>query len=144
MNGPVKTIKPSKIPMQALGLALAAVLPAGLAFFLHARGMVQVLWVEAGSGAASVIIVLLVFLFFVRKTGLPLSALRQAVESGTTGGGLQKDLPRGANDDVNRLAGSIETIAAHQRMLVEKIKTSAFDISEAEKVQLDVCIKLSN
>jgi len=67
---------------------------------------------RSGLGAASVIIVLLVFLFFVRKTGLPLSALRQAVESGTTGEAYRRTFRRGANDDGNRLAGSIETRAA--------------------------------
>jgi methyl-accepting chemotaxis protein len=144
MNKSMKTISPLKMPAQIVGLAAVAILPAGMAFFLRTHADVPVQWAEGGSAAVSAVIVLCAFLFYIRKARSPLRALSAAMEGMMTGDASQKDLPRSGNDDLNRLAGSIETIDARQRMLVEKIKTSAIDISEAEKVQLDVCIKLSN
>jgi methyl-accepting chemotaxis protein len=144
MDKPIKTAKPLAMPALALGLVVVAMLPAGMAFFLRTNAGLPVHFVEGGSALASAVIVLLAFLLYVRKARSPLHALSAAMEGMTTGGATQKGLPRSGNNDLNCLAASIETIAAHQRMLVEKIKTSATDIAEAEKVQLDVCIKLSN
>jgi methyl-accepting chemotaxis protein len=144
MDKPIKTAKPLAMPALALGLVVVAILPAGMAFFLRTHTTAPVQWVEGCSALASAVIVLLAFLVYVRKARSPLHALSVAMESMMTGGAEQKGLPRSGNGDLNRLAESIETIAAHQRTLVEKIQTSATDIAEAEKVQLDVCIKLSN
>jgi|GEM_PF-5881912 len=144
MNTSKKGGQSGKMFLSASALAIAALAPAGLAYVLRSRTNMAVQWIDAGCAVASAAVMLLAFLLYIQKARRPLHALSAAMEGILTGGAGRKDLPRCGSDDLNRLAESIETIVGRQVGLVEKITTSAADIAEAEKVQLDVCIKLSN
>jgi len=122
MNGPVKNHQTIENPMQALGLALRGG-PAGRPwrfFSMPAHGTGPLGRSGLGGGVGNHCTAC--FPVFCPQDRFAAERPEAGGGKRDDGGGLQKTFRAAPNDDVNRLAGSIETIAAHQRMLVEKIK----------------------
>ncbi|MBN1577108.1 MAG: hypothetical protein JW913_11180 [Chitinispirillaceae bacterium] len=144
MKKSINKVKKSKAPVLYPGLMIIAIVPAVLAYVLHTATAIPVQWIEAGSAVASAAMVLFIMLIFSAGIRSPLRSLSAAIETIAVDGASQPVFPRGGNAELNRLTESVEAIFLRQRALMEKIKTSTAELSVAEKVQLDVCLNLSN